>query len=60
MAIAVEDVVRAGGKVKLGRGQTPFFVDTLALRILGLLADAPTMEVRRKALEKARRMLGKR
>ena len=35
-------------------------VDQLALRVLGVLADAPIQMIRRKALEKARRMLGRR
>ena len=56
--LAVEDVVKAGGKIPgLGR-KDQAIVDQLACKLVGVLAEAPTQETRRKALEKARRMLG--
>ena len=57
----VDDFLKAGGKLprEASRAQAGL-VDQLALRVLGVLADAPSQEVRRKALEKARRMLGRR
>lgn len=38
----------------------PGEIDRLALKILGVLADATNNETRRRALEKARRMVGTR
>lgn len=35
-------------------------IDRLALKLLGVLSDASNQETRRRALEKARRMLGTR
>ena len=35
-------------------------VDRLAMKVLGVLAEASTQELRRRALEKARRMLATR
>lgn len=59
----IEEVLKAGGNLKgikgLGKTTKPL-VDTLALKILGALADTPDQETRRRALEKARRMLGMR
>lgn len=56
--ISVEEAIRAGAKIKgIGR-KDQLIVDQLACRLVGVLAEAPTQETRRKALEKARRMLG--
>ena len=56
--IPLEEALKAGAKVPgLGR-KDQLIVDQLACRLVGVLADAPTQETRRKALEKARRMLG--
>ena len=55
--LTLDEVVKSGGNIKLGKQGNPL-VDTYACKILGLLADAPSQEVRRRALEKARRMLG--
>lgn len=59
--VDAEEFLRAGGKLPKGvSGVQAALVDQLALKVLGVLADAPTQQVRRKALEKARRMLGRR
>ena len=59
--VHIDDFIRAGGKLgkEARKAQTPL-IDALALRVLGVLADAPTQTIRRKALEKARRMMGRR
>ena len=59
--VDAEEFLKAGGKLPKGaRTVHAAMVDQLALRVLGVLADAPSQEIRRKALEKARRMLGRR
>lgn len=59
--VPVDNFLKAGGKLpRQAKGAQAALVDQLALRVLGVLADAPSQEVRRKALEKARRMLGRR
>ena len=59
--VHVDDFLKSGGRLpREVRGAQAGLVDQLALRVLGVLADAPSQEVRRKALEKARRMLGRR
>ena len=56
--VRLEDALKAGAKIPgIGR-KDQVMVDQLACRLVGVLADAPTQETRRKALEKARRMLG--
>lgn len=57
--LSVQEVVKAGGKVHLGRQANPL-VDSLACKIVGVLADAPDQETRRRALNKALRMLSRR
>lgn len=58
--VKAEDVIKAGGKIPgLGR-QDGALVDQLACKLVGVLADAPSQATRRKALEKARRMIGTR
>ena len=59
--VHVDDFLKAGGRLprEASRAQAGL-VDQLALRVLGVLADAPSQTIRRKALEKARRMLGRR
>lgn len=58
--LSLGDLKQAGAKLpasatsKINRDQ----VDTLACQIVGVLAGAGSNEVRRRALEKARRMLG--
>jgi len=59
--ITVDDFVKGGGRLpREARWAQVELVNQLALKVLGVLADAPSQEVRRKALEKARRMLAKR
>jgi len=59
--VPVDDFLKAGGRLpREARSAQAALVDQLALKVLGVLADAPSQEVRRKALEKARRMLGRR
>lgn len=60
MAVPLTDIRKAGGKVEGIRGADRQIIDELACKLVGVLADAPTQEIRRKALEKARRMLGSR
>ena len=56
--VRLEDALKAGAKIPgIGR-KDQVMVDQLACRLVGVLADAPTQETRRKALGKARRMLG--
>ena len=56
--IKLEEALKAGAKIPgLGRNDQ-LIVDQLACKLVGILADAPTQATRRKALEKARRMLG--
>ena len=58
VGVKLEDALKAGAKIPgLGRNDQ-VLVNQLACRLVGVLADAPTQETRRKALEKARRMLG--
>ena len=57
--VELDEFLKAGGKVK-GVKVAPEIIDALALKLLGVLADAPSNEVRRRALDKARRMLSKR
>lgn len=60
MVVSVDEVKKAGGKIPgLGR-QDQLIVDLLACKLVGILADAPSQATRRKALEKARRMIGQR
>ena len=40
--------------------QERLLVDQLACKVIGVLSDAPNAQVRRKALEKARRMAARR
>tara|TARA_Y100000310_G_C20109171_1_gene546309 strand:+ start:178 stop:444 length:267 start_codon:yes stop_codon:yes gene_type:complete len=47
---------RSSSKAAVSRNK----VDQLAARVVGALADAPDNATRRKALDKARRMLGTR
>lgn len=58
MTLNLEDLQKAGAKIPgLGRaGQA--VVDALACEVVGILSKAPNQEVRRRSLEKARRMLG--
>ena len=49
---------KALGVKVTGKGREE--VDRLAMRLVGVLADASSNEVRRRALEKARRMLSAR
>lgn len=59
--VDAEEFLKAGGRLPKGsKAVYTAVVDQLALKVLGVLADAPSQEVRRKALEKARRMLGRR
>ena len=58
MPVDLNEALKAGAKIKgLGR-KDQVIVDQLACKIIGILAEAPTMITRRKAVEKARRMLG--
>lgn len=56
--VNVNDFLKSGGKLPGDKRKAAFqlMVDNLAYRLIGILADAPSMEVRRRALEKARRM----
>jgi len=65
MAISIKELKKAGAKLtpelkKALAAEERQQVDQLALKVLGVLADAPSQEVRRKALEKARRMISTR
>ena len=62
--IPVKDLVKSGAKLtpelrKALTAEQRQQIDQLALKVLGILADAPSQEVRRRALEKARRMIGR-
>lgn len=57
--LSAADVIKAGGR--LGKMPVPKeIIDQYAIRALASLTDAPNNEVRRKALEKALRMLKRR
>jgi hypothetical protein len=63
--IPIKDLKKAGAKLtpelkKALAAEERQQVEALALKLLGVLADAPSQDVRRKALEKARRMISKR
>ena len=60
MGIPIDEFKKAGGKLPKNLKIPNTVVDSYALKILGILADAPDNETRRRALEKARRMLSKR
>ena len=56
--VSVEEVLKAGGKVKLPGKAAQLLADQLACMLVGVLAGAPDNETRKRALEKARWMLG--
>lgn len=60
--VQAKDFLKAGGKIPGDRKGTVYKaeVEALACKIVGLLADASTQEVRRRALDRARRMIGTR
>lgn len=55
--LSVEEVLKAGGRVKLPKGQVSPLTEQYALKILGLLADLPDYKSRMRSLKAAIRML---
>ena len=61
--VQLNDLIRAGVKLPKELQKANVFkieIDFLAMKIVGLLADAPNNNVRLRAADKARRMLGTR
>lgn len=55
--VSLKDLQRAGGKAPLPKGVYNLEVDQLAKKLVGILAEATTPEIARRAVDKARRML---
>lgn len=60
--ISIKEALEAGATLPRGVKEAVFSdeVDRLALKVLGVLAEATNGPTRRRALEKARRMLSRR
>jgi len=59
-ALTYEDLVKSGATLPKELQKASLHkveIETYAMKIVGLLADAPNNNVRRKAVDRARRML---
>ena len=63
MTTNLDESLKAGGKLPKELQKASLYkkeIEAYAMKIVGLLADAPNNNVRRKSVDKARRMIGTR